>query len=81
MSRLSRTLCVVAALALSTTGIAGGSGVHAAGAVDELQRGPKVGMAIPHSLKVPDQNRQERDFKSLARKRGLIILFSRSLDW
>lgn len=65
-------------LALPT---AGASGAFAASAVDEVQRGPKVGMAIPHSLKVPDQNKQERDFKSLARKRGLVILFSRSLNW
>ena len=56
-------------------------GAHAAGAVDEMNRGPKVGQAIPHSLKVRDQNNQYQDFKSLARRRGLIILFSRSLDW
>ncbi|MBT4703485.1 MAG: hypothetical protein HOB79_20620, partial [Rhodospirillaceae bacterium] len=51
------------------------------GAVDELKRGPKVGAKIPHTLKVRDQANQYRDFKSLARRRGLIILFSRSLDW
>ncbi|MGB0576831.1 MAG: hypothetical protein ACPGPC_11870 [Alphaproteobacteria bacterium] len=50
-------------------------------AVDELTIGPKVGTALPHALKAQDQNSQYRDFKSLARKRGLIVMFSRSLDW
>jgi hypothetical protein len=78
MVRLIRSVCLLVALAFPVAGISVG---HAASAVDELRQGPKVGMAIPHNLKVPDQNKQERDFKSLARKRGLIILFSRSLDW
>ena len=78
MSRLYRLLYLMTVFALPTVGA---SGAFAANAVDELRQGPKVGMAIPHSLKAPDQNKQERDFKSLARKRGLIILFSRSLDW
>lgn len=50
-------------------------------AVDEIKVGPKIGSALPHSLKAQDQNSQYRDFKSLARKRGLIVMFSRSLDW
>ncbi len=49
--------------------------------VDEIKIGPKIGVALPHSLKAQDQNSQYRDFKSLARKRGLIVMFSRSLDW
>lgn len=53
----------------------------AAGRLDSLDMGPKVGATIPDSLKVRDQNDQYRDFRSLARKRGLILLFSRSLDW
>jgi len=57
------------------------SPLAAAGPVDEFDRGPKVGQAIPHSLRAPDQNNQYRDFKSLARERGLIVLFSRSLGW
>lgn len=73
--RLFKVFCLAVAL------VAPAAGAHAASAVDQLQRGPKVGTAIPHSLKVPDQDNQYRDFKSLARKRGLIILFSRSLDW
>jgi len=50
-------------------------------AVDELTIGPKVGSALPHTLKAQDQNRQYRNFTSLAQKRGLIVMFSRSLDW
>jgi hypothetical protein len=53
----------------------------AAGEHDQLDRGPKVGAPIPHSLGALDQHDQHQDFKSLARRRGLIILFSRSLDW
>ena len=53
----------------------------AALAQDDLKKGPRVGERIPHSLKAADQNNKFQDFKSLARKRGLVILFSRSLDW
>ncbi len=48
---------------------------------DTLDKGPRVGETIPHSLAVRDQHNQHRDFKSLARRRGLILMFSRSLDW
>ena len=48
---------------------------------DKLDLGPKIGEAIPHTLGATDQHGQHQDFKSLARRRGLIILFSRSLDW
>jgi hypothetical protein len=75
MNRTFKTLLVALALTLSFG--------HAAPsyAVDELTVGPKVGSALPHTLKAQDQNSQYRDFKSLARKRGLIVMFSRSLDW
>ena len=70
-----RNFFIVAALAIPA------SAVQAASAVDTLKQGPKVGSRIPHTLKVRDQNNQYQDFKSLARRRGLIVLFSRSLDW
>ena len=54
---------------------------QAADAVDELSLGPGVGSKIPHNLMVPDHKKQERDFKAIAHSRGLVILFSRSLDW
>ncbi len=53
----------------------------AADKYDQLDKGPKVGTTIPHMLKSVDHQNQHQDFKSLARRRGLIILFSRSLDW
>ncbi len=53
----------------------------AADRYDTLAKGPRVGETIPHSLAASDQHDQHRDFKSLARRRGLILLFSRSLDW
>jgi hypothetical protein len=49
--------------------------------LDVLDKGPRVGEAIPHQLTVPDQNNEIRDFASLKRKKGLILLFSRSFDW
>ena len=70
-----RAVCVVAALAVPV------SGAGAAGAVDELSNGPKIGATFPQTLKVRDQNNQYQDFMSLARRRGLIVLFSRSLSW
>lgn len=48
---------------------------------DTLKAGPAVGVKIPHNLKTVDHQDQHQDFKSLAHSRGLVILFSRSLDW
>lgn len=50
-------------------------------AADALEQGPKVGEPIPHRLTAPDQSGQMRNFRSLKRERGLILLFTRSLDW
>lgn len=49
--------------------------------LDALDKGPTVGTAIPHQLTIADQNNEIRDFATLKRKRGLILLFSRSFDW
>lgn len=43
--------------------------------------GPAVGAPIPHDLTAKDQDGQERSFKALAHRRGLVILFTKSLDW
>jgi hypothetical protein len=48
---------------------------------DTLKAGPSVGAKMPHDLKTVDHQDQHQDFKSLAHSRGLVILFSRSLDW
>jgi len=48
---------------------------------DKLDRGPKVGQALPVALAAPDQTGESRDLASLAGRRGLILVFSRSLDW
>jgi hypothetical protein len=48
---------------------------------DKLDKGPKIGAAIPQPLKAADQNGTGQDFASLRGDRGLIVLFSRSLDW
>ncbi len=48
---------------------------------DTLKAGPAVGAKIPHDLKTVDHRDQHQDFKTLAHSRGLVILFSRSLDW
>ena len=75
MNRILKTLSLVIALMVPMVPVA------AAGLSDALDRGPKVGQAIPHSLRALDQNNQYQEFKSLARKRGLIVLFSRSVGW
>lgn len=49
--------------------------------LDVLDKGPVVGAPLPHPLTVVDQFNEGRDFASLKRKRGLILLFSRSFDW
>ncbi len=73
---MSRLLCsMVLALALVAPR------APAANPLDTLDKGPGVGRTIPHSLAVRDHDNRRQDFKSLARRRGLILLFSRSLDW
>ena len=49
--------------------------------LDVLDKGPVIGASLPHPLTVADQFNEVRDFASLKRKRGLILLFSRSFDW
>jgi hypothetical protein len=52
-----------------------------ASAQDRLDRGPKVGAAVSHLLAATDQYGKARNFAALAGRRGLILLFTRSLDW
>jgi hypothetical protein len=75
MNRILKSICLLVVL------MAPAAPAAAAELVDALDRGPKVGQAIPHTLGARDQNNQYREFKSLARERGLIVLFSRSLGW
>ncbi len=76
MSQFMRSICLLFVLALPMAGVP-----VVAAPLDGLAKGPKVGESIPHSLKARDQNKRHQEFKSLARRRGLIVLFSRSLDW
>lgn len=48
---------------------------------DLLPNGPAVGQAIPHDLSAIDQNGTPTDFSELKGGRGLVLLFTRSLDW
>ena len=50
-------------------------------AADTLDQGLRVGDSIPQPLAAVDQHGAPRDFPSLGGKRGLILLFTRSLDW
>ena len=43
--------------------------------------GPPVGAEIPRDFSARDQYDRLQDFRSLARRRGLVIMFTRSLDW
>lgn len=56
-------------------------GTSSAENLDVLDKGPAVGAPLPHPLTVVDQFNEVREFSSLKRKRGLILLFSRSFDW
>lgn len=83
MNRNFRNLAVVLALSGAMWGatLTAPAKAVASAQHDALKIGPKVGMKIPHDLKTVDQNGQHQDFKTLARKRGLLILFTRSVDW
>ena len=48
---------------------------------DLLPNGPGVGAPIPHDLSSVDQNGQPTDFRRLKGGRGMVLLFTRSLDW
>lgn len=67
-------LLVLAIIAFGTTA------AHAA-PPDELKVGLKTGATIPTAIAAPDQTGKLRDFASLTGKKGLILLFTRSLDW
>ncbi len=69
--RTALYLAITFALAL------GGRGLDA----QAQDLGPAIGKPIPHSLEVPDQRGEARSFKTLTGTRGLLLLFSRSLDW
>lgn len=78
MTVLSRIFSVFCLIALT-----GGSVFAASPSAqyDTLKAGPPVGAKIPHDLKTVDQNNQHQDFKALAHSRGLVVLFTRSVDW
>lgn len=76
VSRLWIAALIALALALPLQGAAA-----AKNKLDVLDKGPRIGEAIPHQLTIADQNNEIRDFSSLKRKKGLILLFSRSFDW
>jgi hypothetical protein len=76
LSRLLAAAFITLALALPLQGASA-----AKNKLDVLDKGPVIGAPIPHQLTIADQNNQVRDFASLKRKKGLILLFSRSFDW
>lgn len=57
------------------------SGVAHANAQDALTIGLKTGAKAPTDIAIKDQNGALRNFDSLKGSRGLILLFTRSLDW
>ena len=81
---VNRNIIAIAAVAagLFLGGFTAGlPGIATASQYDTLKAGPPVGAKIPHDLKTVNHQNQHQDFKSLAHKKGLVILFSRSLDW
>lgn len=73
MSRLLRTVLLALVVAAPSQGFAD--------RYDTLEKGPRAGETIPPSLSARDQNGKLRDIRSLAHRRGLVVLFSRSLGW
>lgn len=71
---------VLVAMAVLALSILSG-GVGAAEPADRVARGPKIGEKIPHALTAVDQTGARRDFHSIKSGRGLVLLFSRSVDW
>ncbi|HUT48494.1 MAG TPA: peroxiredoxin family protein [Alphaproteobacteria bacterium] len=53
----------------------------AAPAYDKLGRGPGIGQPLPVKLVAPDQDGKTRNLASLTGKRGLLLVFNRSVDW
>ena len=75
--KIRTLLCGLAILVLASA-----SGpVVASATLDNLNRGPKIGEKIPHSLTAIDQTGAKREFRKLKGEQGLILLFSRSVDW
>ena len=70
-----------AGLAATTAAIILASPALQANPYDPVKIGPAVGTAIPRDLTARDQHGQERNFKALSHRRGLVILFTKSLDW
>lgn len=79
--KIIASVALAAGLFLSGLGATVPAAANAASQYDTLKAGPPVGAKIPHDLKTVDHQNQHQDFKSLAHARGLVILFSRSLDW
>ena len=66
--------------ALSLTFLIAAAGI--ANAVsDDLLEGKKVGAQMAMSLSLADQDGKTRSLESLKGSKGLILLFTRSLDW
>lgn len=55
--------------------------VFAAQADDDLDQGLKVGQTIPLTMSATDQSGKAHSLKDLTGQSGLILLFTRSLDW
>lgn len=51
-----------------------------AGALEDIP-GVGLGEAIPHSLQLLDQNKEEQNFGALAGEKGTVLFFVRSADW
>lgn len=70
--RFFLAVVILASLAFA----AGGAKADGAG-----NRGPKLGETIPPVLTAADQTGVAKSFPDMAGERGLILLFTRSLNW
>ncbi len=74
MSKIFRLICLGLILAFSAA-------QAPAEARQPLKLLPESGYQTPHDLSLPDQNGQRMNFMSRAHKKGLIVLFARSVNW
>lgn len=50
-------------------------------AADAEELGPAIGTELPFTLALADQSGEVRSFDDLAGENGLVLVYSRSLDW
>ena len=78
---MRQTTALLKSVGLAGAVLVAGLFATAASGSDKLRLGPKAGASVPVPIVARDQAGKRRDLASIVGKRGVILLFSRSLDW